>query len=476
MQFRHVYVLGLVNCQIPALPEEGTLVRRRLKNPQLNKQLEQKEAEVQFLFAQVFEAAQEKLVLSRPTLDGDRPALPSPFFTAVDDLGVLTELKPNELVTGIGQAAGELGRAFRRNGSLSTLWPYISNEAKVDVEQILTGFKRWGQRPSGTELAIEWPEMLEALFPDDYQFSPSQLETYAACPFRFFGSRVLHLEEREADPTRLHYGSLVHRVLQRFYQEKRKNSGTPDDQPLAAIRAQDRQRFIELFEEEKTKLDDGVLTPDLEVLFVGPGGVLDLFLEICDGIEGGAENFGNLFAEYPLEKVRLGDDASGRPVFLTGKIDRVDGKRSDPRMAIILDYKTGGSPPLPSVRVKVADGRMLQLPLYAAALQIDHKGLEVIGGAYAHLNERPRSQEIGAKEAIVPLGQLLPGKKEPQTELWNTGAALQLALDFAGRIREGRFPLTRFGAGTDEVECTAFCPLRHACRHPEGYATSHRGW
>src|SRR5207249_1046833 len=114
MRFRHVYVLGLVNGQIPALPEEGTLVRRRLSNPQLRAQLEEKEAEVQFLFSQVFEAAQEKLVLSRAKLEDDRPTLPSPFFTAVDDLLVgLPKMEPNQIVTGKGQAACELGRAFR---------------------------------------------------------------------------------------------------------------------------------------------------------------------------------------------------------------------------------------------------------------------------------------------------------------------------------------------------------------------------
>src|SRR5262249_25536230 len=105
LRFRHVYVLGLVNGQIPALPEGGTLVRRRLNNESLRRQLEQKEAEVQFLFSQVFEAAQDQLVLSRPTLEDDRPTLPSPFLTAVEDLVVLPKLEPSKLVTGKGEAA-----------------------------------------------------------------------------------------------------------------------------------------------------------------------------------------------------------------------------------------------------------------------------------------------------------------------------------------------------------------------------------
>ncbi len=303
LRFRHVYVLGLVNGQIPSLPEEGTLVRRRLHDDRLKGQLQQKEAEVQFLFSQVFEAAQEKLVLSRFKLEGDRPALPSPFFTAVDDLVNLPDLPDCQLVTGMGQAACELGRAFQRDRvarpesskvvvrdadmpfealwrdkpTLTDLWPMISAQAGEQLRPILTGLSTWQQRPR--DVTLVWPEMLQALFPDDHQFSPSQLETYAACPFRFFGSRVLHLEERETDPTRMHYGSLVHRVLQKFYQKMREKTGTPDDQPLPATQQSDRPRLIQLFESEKSQLDEGLLPPDMENLFVVSGGVIDLLLE-----------------------------------------------------------------------------------------------------------------------------------------------------------------------------------------------------
>jgi ATP-dependent helicase/DNAse subunit B len=476
MRFRHNYVLGLVNGQIPKLPEEGTLVRRRLNQPQLKAQLEEKETEVQLLFAQVFEAAKEKLVLSRPMLEDDRPTLPSPFLTAVEDtVGGLPDLPRRQIVTGRGQAACELGRAARgkqTNGKLlSDLWPKISPEKATELAPMLAGLAAWQERPVGEEMAIDWPEMIHVLFPDDHLFSASQLESYAACGFRFFGQQILRLEEREADPTRLHYGSLVHRVLQRVYAEKRKRSGTASGRPLPPLTRKDRDLFVELFKEENAQLGDGVLPPDLGFLFINRGGVIDLFLEIAEILEGPSEDFGNRFTEHVLEKVELGKDMSGRPVFLTAKIDRVDVKRSDPRNAIILDYKTGGVPERPSVRVKVADGRMLQLPLYAAALQMEDKELEVVGGAYVHLSEKAKPKQLGAKRAVVSLGNLLGENEEPD-ELWNARAAVDLALDLATRIRAGQFPLTIFSNGSKDAECAAWCPLRHACRHPEGYAVS----
>jgi ATP-dependent helicase/nuclease subunit B len=328
----------------------------------------------------------------------------------------------------------------------------------------------WQCRPTIENLAVDWPEMLQAMFPDNYQFSPSQLETYAACPFRFFGLRVLHLEEREADPTRLEYGSLIHRVLQSFYRRKRQDSRIPDNQPLPAIDQTDRQLLVQIFEEEKSQLDEGMITPDLPNLFKSPGGVVDLLLDILKVIEGPDANFGNLAAELQLDQILLGKDATGRPVLLTGKIDRVDGKRTDPRITIIMDYKTGSVPDEKIFRTKVKDGRLLQLPIYAAGLEIKNSKLKVIGAAYAHLNERSRSKKIDAEESIVAIGELLPGKKELET--WNPPEVVKKVLNFAGRIRAGRFPLTQFGNGTDTVECTYYCPLRHACRHPEGYASS----
>jgi hypothetical protein len=234
--------------------------------------------------------------------------------------------------------------------------------------------------------------------------------------------------------------------------------------------------LIELFEEENSQLDEGTLPPDLPSVFVSPGGVIDLLMEILETIEGEDLNYGNLFAEYRLDKITLGQDASGRPVLLTGMIDRVDGNREDRQKAIIVDYKTGRPPEPKELRIKVGDGRMLQLPLYAAALQIRHSDLKVIGAAYVHLNEKARSHLIGASEAIVAIGELLPKKKEDEKELLNTQAALDLAIHFASQIRAGHFQLTSHGPGLEEAECTAYCPLRHACRHPEGYTSSNRNW
>jgi ATP-dependent helicase/nuclease subunit B len=413
--------------------------------------------------------------LSRPIKEGDQETLPSPFLTGVEDLSNLPPVDSPKLVVSAREAASGLGRVAANvqvcGKNLPELWSGLTAEQGKYLEPVLAALEDWQRKPRLGDLAVDWPELWQILFPDDYLFSASQLETYAACPFRFFGKQVLRLEERETDSTRLHYGLLVHRVLQRYYTERRQGLAMTDRQPLTAVGQQDKARLVHLFREEWDRLDEGAVPPDLEKLFCCSGGVLDLFFEVMESIEGEPENFGNLATELELPRVLLGADKQGRPVFLTGKIDRVDGRRNDPALAIIIDYKTGRIGPRASLKTKMADGRMLQLPLYAAAAQMQHLDLKIIGGAYLHLSERKSQQETSPKNAIAAVGQLLAKGTEAGEDSFDLESARQLAIELAEGIRAGRFPLTRFPKGGEDTECTRFCLLRHACRHPAGYET-----
>src|SRR5262249_24986314 len=163
------------------------------------------------------------------------------------------------------------------------------------------------------KVQLEAAALLRLLFPDERPFSPSELETFAACGFRYFGQRILQLDERDPDRTRLHYGSLLHRVLQTFYGSMRETAS--DAGPMAAVQRDQRARLLELFEAECRQLDDDTLPPELDTLFRAANGVLDLFFEVMEQIEGEAK-LGNLLTEYELPKVLLGKDRDGRAVHL----------------------------------------------------------------------------------------------------------------------------------------------------------------
>jgi ATP-dependent helicase/DNAse subunit B len=322
---------------------------------------------------------------------------------------------------------------------------------------------------------VRWPidvrvdalPLLKAEFHDERPFSASELESYAACPFRYFGLHVLGLAEREDEPGRMLYGSLVHRIFEELYTQLRAELGLSATQPLPPLDQAGLQRLIELFNREWEKQGEGTLPAELHALFTSPNGVVDLLKEVLQLVEFGHGNLMNefLLANASARSVRVGQDDQGRPVQLSGKIDRVDADRSSADRVIITDYKTGKPPDRKHVGTKIADGRMLQLPLYAALLETVRSDLHVVGGLYLHLTERPKSDSLKGKEVIRGVGQA-PGADEEVA--FSTKEALRLAIDLVSRIRAGCFPLTPHTSG-DTAECTAYCTLRHACRQPAGY-------
>ena len=73
------------------------------------------------------------------------------------------------------------------------------------------------------------------MFPPEHTFSATDLERYAACPFRYFFERILKIEPIE-DLTLefdvMQRGSVVHDVLAKFHRRVNERLGGPAS-PLA---------------------------------------------------------------------------------------------------------------------------------------------------------------------------------------------------------------------------------------------------
>ena len=73
----------------------------------------------------------------------------------------------------------------------------------------------------------------------DYCYSPSQLETYIACPFQFFSKYVLDLkpvdEKDELDEDLTERGSRLHDILENFETLLKQQEGDPDLEQIAAV-------------------------------------------------------------------------------------------------------------------------------------------------------------------------------------------------------------------------------------------------
>ncbi len=199
LSFRHVYMLGLVDGQFPAVPEEGALADLRRREPRLATQLDLKEAESAWSFAQLFEAAQEKLVLSRPSREAETPTQPSVYLAAVAKQTTSPTLEPPTRLVNVRAVAGCLGRrpgAVPASTTLQETWPDLEPAALATLQPLAVAAQAYRHAAFKRNLMLRMSPLLEHVLSDQRAFSPSELEKYAACPFRFFGTRMLHLETR----------------------------------------------------------------------------------------------------------------------------------------------------------------------------------------------------------------------------------------------------------------------------------------
>ena len=208
-----------------------------------------------------------------------------------------------------------------------------------------------------------------------YPLSPTSLETWATCPFRYFLDRVLHLSalddpEEETTISRLNRGSLVHDILEKFIREAGENGSLPFYGQPWSKESSRRLREIagDVFREyERRNLTGKQLLWQAEKQNILTD--LDLFLEKD------AELRANYGSAQTLVEVNFGqgdgwaeavDDETH--IRFRGKIDRID-LDSTGAPALILDYKTGrsGSYIKPLNADPIDQGKRLQLGAYSLA-------------------------------------------------------------------------------------------------------------
>ncbi len=212
-----------------------------------------------------------------------------------------------------------------------------------------------------------------------HPISPSRLETWASCPFRYFMAHVLRLADRD-DPEEiteigaLDLGSLVHEVLERFIGEvigRPGGSPPPSERWSAPDRARIEEIAGEVFERyeragltgrpllwrrrQAEVLDDLQTFLDSDDLYRAASGTRPVRVEMPFGVRGAA----------PLS-LELED---GRTLSFRGYADRVD-QAADGHL-VVLDYKTGSDKYGKLKDDPVLAGTTLQLGIYAEAAKAE---------------------------------------------------------------------------------------------------------
>ncbi|MEI8063613.1 MAG: PD-(D/E)XK nuclease family protein [Verrucomicrobiota bacterium] len=375
LSFGFVAVLGLVEKSFPRIIREDPLLLDE-ERAKISADLPLKRRghdEERLLFDLAIAAAREQLVLSYPRLDtgSARPRLPSCLLRPFN-------LKPH-LIPLVKLAHGDDALDTREFdltllqtkrlpvALLAEMSPHLARG--LPAEQL-----RWGELKLTPHDGLA-PAAGVALA--ELVVAPTQLETFAFCPFKYFCKQTLNLKRWEepehiwsADPSEI--GSAVHDILETFY----KQAALPLQLKL---RETYRRQLRDLARQRLDEFErDGVTGLPVVWSLRRTALVRDLLkfldLEIARADDLVPREFEKAFGPTTLHL------APTLTLAVRGRMDRVDvaGNR-----ARILDYKTG------KAYHKKDDafdgGEALQLPLYALAAERAF-GLSVVASEYAYIS------------------------------------------------------------------------------------------
>ncbi len=348
--WKEIYLGGLVDGEFPQrLPQNIFLPEQTLESMGV-RTLDRARLNAAYHFYRLLLSA-DKVTLTYPENEGDRPVVPSPF------LEELTPLRQAGLLNrGIERSSGiqfslkieecmsipELAKSISLVGDIKGLSEILSS----NIEGI-----------SGIRSAIEHKPVgpMPPITPYiKREFWVTELDAYLNCPYDYLISNVLGiepLEEVTEDISPLDRGSKVHAILRNFYLSWKKT-----------ITRENREEAKGLLR----KLADSVF--DIEADTFRNRRDKELFLTVmAERFLDAEEEFWKqgmkpAYLEQKIERYRL-VLSNSEEVELSAKIDRIDADENG--NFIIVDYKTGKYP-LPKMNI---EQDIFQLPVYAVMAQ-----------------------------------------------------------------------------------------------------------
>jgi hypothetical protein len=261
------------------------------------------------------------------------------------------------------------------------------------------------------------------------EWTPSQLEDYARCPYRLFLGLGLRLPGREAagvDIEPRDEGNLLHAALERWVAARVARGAWPPKGGAA-----DRDEALAVAEEIFGTFEAAGKTGDPAVWAARRQAVRSRLVRWVEAEARDADGlvprllehrFGGKGGSPPL---RFGEGEGA--VAVRGRIDRVD---ADGRRLLVVDYKDARADA--GRREALDPGTFgvtsFQIPIYLAAAGRDLPGREELGATLALLRDGARLKPFRASSAELAAGPLGP----------DLGRAV---VELVGRARAGAFPI-----------------------------------
>jgi len=477
LRFDHLFIAGLCDGDFPTRfsPEiffSGAMSKIKGEQNHIT--------EERYLFYQSLCAWSRKLYLTYPRRDEKREFVKSDFLREFLNTFDVTEFTGSnfenkiytheQLLTYIGE------NGIQNAESLSGFSEAGLNKEVIktamEIDKLRTDFPFGNSEYTGFvsgSLTEEGKRNLELM--KDRQFSISQLETYALCPYRYFAERILKLdiiEEPTEEIEALEMGSLLHSILFTFYSSLKKdkvvlNNCTNEEFDKASellfkiadekIKGANFNSPLSFYEREKISGIEGKRKNSILYKFLtgereNKDGYIPEFFEA---------GFGKLKEEKNqqiiLDELKVGD------IKVRGKIDRIDINPGENAYRV-FDYKTGKSRLNPKDTLA---GLQLQIPLYLfAAKEIIKSELDEdykpAGGMIYSL--KYRSGDFGRQE--LKFGSKLTdeeliGKYEELIDI-----CLEAVKRYVEGIRKADFRLSQIDK-REEKACR-FCGFKSICR------------
>ncbi len=468
-EFDHIFLVGMESGQFPARVPQSPILdepdRALLREAGLPLDpAEAWDARERSLFRLLVAGARERLTLSYARLD-DRGAevLGSAFVEAIRDAAEIDqeEIEAYRILTpGVPLFQDAAARERAAHG------------AAVERERETGRLSPWNGQVADPLLRA-W---LEERYGDDYLWSPTQLESFAKCPWAWFSQRLLRLElledpDDEMDPAT--GGSVLHDALARFFAAAEARGGGP-----VFLRDADLEWALPLLEQSL----DAALAAAEPGHWLGTAPLRgpkrdELARILARHLRAEAAEHEDMFARSKRNAPRILRTAvtghelvfdgielerNGVRFRYRGSIDRVehgiDDRVADPDAFVAaVDYKTskygataGGD------KKGWEDDVVLQVPLYAHALTRLEAGRKVSRVEYRALKQGEAVHTLQLYE-IDAKSRALVHCREGAERLEH---ALDAAVRHVQRVRAGEYPADP----APSCGCPPFCHARDICR------------
>jgi ATP-dependent helicase/DNAse subunit B len=499
LEVPYLFLAGLSEASFPERRQDDCLYtvaerRRHVRKGHAGTVPSSQQQDEMLLFYSIVTRARRRLTLSYPSVSASgQPLFSSPYVaalrslfapgalrvTAYGDLDPVPTREQTLTVADLRLVATEEVRAekpglFRLLAERPESAPAARN-VLASSEMAAARFEQPGF--SGYEGLLHRQENVHyvaELFHRDFQFSATQLQIYAACPFRFLLSHVLKIQPQESVDTEVDpraRGLALHRILKQLHTPPSASGPAPRLLNGPQIGQLLRDLAAEHFRppDECTPFERAVLTVErrfADLFAEWYGAQWDAYREALG--DGWDDPPAPRFVELPFGDVPL-RDAPPHPhaqsfakfgtgpeqVRVQGQIDRIDvGRRGTTTTFAVIDYKTrsGERFDLKDIRAGLA----LQLAIYASAIrQSQLLGPEpgLFQMLYWNLT----------RNGCVPA---LKGGHSKRMEPVDAGIVLdierslhELLPRMASHIRAGEFPVHN-----DDRNCTGYCPYGTVCR------------